>query len=422
MTTYRGCARHRQPSCRAFPASRWARPALIVSSASLTLALLSAPVAAGARPAATSPERSAVASSASHWGSFFGNGTADNDRLLSPTPISLPAAVTEVASSNSTQYALLANGAVYAWGLGGDGQLGDGGTADSFTTPVEVDFPTGVKIASLPTDAMPFNTGLAVDESGHVWGWGDDSSGQLCLGTHQQYLKPVELPLAHVTALAGAGDHALYFADGTLEACGGNGDGDLGDGSLAPSMTPVPVSGFTGRHVRVLVASYHDSGALLADGQYFDWGYDGQGQLGNGTTGTDSDLPVSVHIPLSVSQVVEGGSFTGNGQTLVLLSGGTIDAWGANQSGQLGNGATVGEPSPVVVTPPPGVTYELLASGATTSYGLTTTGDLYSWGGSTDGQVGNGGTRTELSPVMVESGVSTLSSTALDVVTGPAST
>ena len=47
---------------------------------------------------------------------------------------------------------------------------------------MKVRFPAGVKIASLPIDVMPFDTGLAVDTKGHVWGWGDNQGGELCLG------------------------------------------------------------------------------------------------------------------------------------------------------------------------------------------------------------------------------------------------
>ncbi len=265
---------------------------------------------------------------------------------------------------------------------------------------------------------MPYNTGLAIDTSGHAWGWGDDSAGQLCLGKASLELRPVEIPLSDVKVTAGAGDHALYDSDGTLYGCGGNQDGDLGAGTTGPSDTPVEVTALAGRHVTALVASYHDSGALLADGHFFDWGYDAQGQLGDGQLGVSSSVPVLVHLPLPVTQVVEGGSYTGNGQTLVMLSDGSLRSWGADQSGQLGNGRTVDEAAPVKFSPPAGVTYALLASGATTSYAVSTTGDVYSWGGSTSGQIGNGGTHTELTPVMVASGATAISSTALDVAVG----
>jgi alpha-tubulin suppressor-like RCC1 family protein len=369
--------------------------------------------AAGTAPAgAVTPT-----TTASHWGSFFGNGSADNDILLSPTAISLPGRVVEVATSNSTQYALLGDGEVYAWGLGGDGELGTGGTTDSFTTARRVHFPTGVKIASLPIDAMPYNTGLAVDTTGRAWGWGDNSAGQLCIGKASMELTPVKLPLTDVTAMAGAGDHALYVSHGALFACGANNDGDLGDGTTTASSKPVKVTALANHKVVAVVASYHDSGALLANGHYFDWGYDAQDQLGDGTTGVSSSVPVLVKLPHPVTQVVQGGSYSDNGQTLVMLSDGSLQAWGDDQYGQLGDDKTVNEPSPVAFTAPKGVTYKLLASGGVTSYAVSTTGEVYGWGGNDSGQVGDGKTTVQLTPVPVEAGATTISSTARDVAT-----
>jgi hypothetical protein len=82
-----------------------------------------------------------------------------------------------------------------------------------------------------------------------------------------------------------------------------------------------------GRHVRVLVASYRNSGALLDDGAYMDWGYDGEGQLGDGSFGVASSVPVTVPLPLPVTRVALGGSDPTNGQTLVRLSDGPVRSW-----------------------------------------------------------------------------------------------
>ena len=77
----------------------------------------------------------ARSSTVQHWGTFFG-GTSTlepEDMITSPVSVRLPGRVAEVATSNSSQYALLTNGSVYAWGLGNAGQLGDGATKNSFT-------------------------------------------------------------------------------------------------------------------------------------------------------------------------------------------------------------------------------------------------------------------------------------------------
>ena len=196
--------------------------------------------------------------------------------------LTVPGPVAEIGTSNSTEYALLTNGSLYAWGLGTQGQLGDGRRANSLERPVLVRFPAGVRIASIPADVMPYDTGLAVDSRGNVWGWGENGGGELCLGNTRLHRTPVRLPLTGVTALAGASNHALYDAHGTVYACGQNVNGDLGDGSRRNSTIPVKVKRLHGSSVTRLVASFANSGALLADGRYFDWGFDGTGQLGDG--------------------------------------------------------------------------------------------------------------------------------------------
>jgi alpha-tubulin suppressor-like RCC1 family protein len=359
----------------------------------------------------------ATSETARHWGRLGDDKTPNLNYLVSPTAMSLPGPIAQIASSNAAEYALLSNGTVYAWGIGDDGQLGDGTTADSFTSPVQVQFPSGVSIAKLPTDAMPYNTAMAIDTQGRVWGWGFNSDGQLCLGNTTEHLTPVLLPLSGVTTLAGAGDHALYDSKGTVFACGSNGSGDLGDGSSTPSTTPVQVSNLPVGQVSDLVASWEDSGALLSDGTYLDWGYNAGGQLGQGSAGASSSVPVTVSLPSGVSQVALGGSNQSNGQTLVMLSDGSLLAWGDDQAGQLGDRGSGNHPTPVPVFPPKGVIYKHLAAGGGTSYAITSTGDVYAWGAGFAGMIGNGQSVKVATPVMVESGASLISATAANVVT-----
>jgi alpha-tubulin suppressor-like RCC1 family protein len=359
--------------------------------------------------------RASTTGQVEHWGTFAGQGSSPGtgDTSLTPVSITLPGTVVQVATSNSSEYALLSDGEVYAWGQGTDGELGDGGNVNSFTTPVQVRFPAGVTIASLAPDTMPFDAALAVDTTGHAWGWGLNEGGEFCLGNAQSYATPVELPFSGVTALAGAYNHATYDANGTLYSCGDNAYGDLGDGLLASSHVPVRVKNLPGSAVVSLVASFGNAGALLRDGKYFDWGMNGQGQLGNGTTVRPSPVPVQVSLPGPVVQVAQGGSLPGNGQTLVMLANGALYSWGADTFGQLGTGKQkVAQPAPAPFSPPAGVTYKTLASGGGTSYAISTAGNVYAWGSSNAGQAGDGSTQTVLKPVLVTSGAVSISATA----------
>ena len=203
---------------------------------------------------ASSPPIVERPSTVKHWGTFFGALEGENyDLATSPVALTVPGTVAEIGSSNSTEYALLTNGSLYAWGLGTQGELGDGSTANSLTEPVRVRFPPGVKIAYIPTDAMPYDTGLAVDTTGHAWGWGENGGGEFCLGNRRSHTTPVELPLSGVTALAGASHHAVYDADGTVYACGQNLEGTLGDGSWSNSTRPRKVADLDGASVTKLI-------------------------------------------------------------------------------------------------------------------------------------------------------------------------
>lgn len=127
------------------------------------------------------------------------------------------------------------------------------------------------------------------------------------------------------------------------------------------------------------------------------------------------DVPVRVHLPFPVTQVAQGGSIWGNGQTLVMLSNGSLWAWGSDRFGQLGDRRTGIRPTPVPFHPPAGVTYANLATGSATSYAVSTTGRVYAWGVNFLGQVGDGLTRTALRPVVALVATS-ISATANDVV------
>ena len=127
-------------------------------------------------------------------------------------------------------------------------------------------------------------------------------------------------------------------------------------------------------------------------------------------------MPVTVPLPTKVRQVTQGGSAPGNGQTLALLTNGHLYAWGDDGQGQLGDGKTAAQSSPELITPPSGVTYRALATSGGTSYGISTTGEVYAWGGGKEGQIGNGTTESSFTPVKVASGATRISATADDVL------
>ena len=333
-----------------------------------------------------------------------------------PTPVSgIAGDIVQIASSNSDGYALTQSGTVWAWGAGSVGELGDKKTPTFSRNPVEVEFPAGVKITSL-ANPMPYNSGLAIDSRGRVWGWGYNPEHALCL-PRAPISRPVQLPLSKVKLVTGAGDHALFETNGKVYACGRGSAGELGTGSRRDSATPVAVAGLPkGTGVKLLVSSWQDSGALMDNGSYYDWGFNKEGQLGDGTT-TDRYVPVKVALPAPVTQVSQGGSSPNNGETIVILANGSVWSWGSNGWGQLGDGRSRNSPVPVRVMLPHDLHFTQVFAGGYAEYAVTRSGRLWAWGGNDRGQLGTNSKKfVQDTPVPTNVDVGQISSTATNVV------
>lgn len=328
-------------------------------------------------------------------GSGFGPKLLPLQHQVPTLVTGIPGLIVQVVTSNSDTYALTASGSVWAWGAGSTGELGDGATPAFAATPVEVRFPAGVRITKL-ANPMPYDSALAIDAHGVAWGWGFNWHHTLCLPGGEHRI-PVPLPLVQVTLATGAGAHSLLDAGGRVYACGLGVEGELGDGSTLTRARPTPVVGLPSVGVASLVSSWQGSGALMANGAYYDWGFNAGGQLGDGTR-RNSDVPVRVPLPGPVVAVSQGGSRPNNGQTLALLADGSLWAWGSGAYGQLGDGSRHDAVAPVAVAVPDGVRFTQVSSGGDASYAIAANGVLWTWGGNQHGQLGDGTTLERLTP------------------------
>jgi len=322
--------------------------------------------------------------------------------------------IVQITTSNTDGYALTASGAVWAWGEGLAGELGDGSRVPFSASAVQVRFPTGVRIGALP-DPVPYEGGMAIDTTGHVWAWGNNTARQFCRRSPRYPAVPIEVPLAHVTLAAGALFHTIYDADGKIYSCGLGNLGQLGDGARNHRGRPTLVQGLPAGQVVALTSAWGNAGALMASGTYYDWGYNRAGQLGDGTTRL-ADVAVHVPLPGRVVQVSQGGCLPNNGQTMAMLANGSLWEWGNNRFGQLGNGSTRNALAPLQLTEPPGVHFVRIDSGGAANYAIDSSGHLWSWGLDDVGQLGDGLlTREQRTPVRDDVILTQVSSTANEV-------
>ena len=327
----------------------------------------------------------AGAYNANSWGANLnrqlGNGSSNASSAF-PVAVSNLTGVSAVAAGGRHSLALLANGTVEAWGDDEAGQLGDGGSTFS-AVPVPVSGLSGVTAI-----AAGANHSLALLSNGTVMAWGENEEGQLGTGKTTDSAVPVAVKgLTGVTAIAAGAYHSLaLLKNGTVMSWGDDEFGQLGNGKTTNATVPVAVKGLTGASAIAGGASH--SLALLSNGTAMAWGENKYGQLGY-TPGSEiedegfSDVPVAVAGLSGASAVAAGGA-----SSLALVEG-TVEAWGDDERGQLGNGATGRRfATPVPVSGLSGVI--AIAAGGQRGMALLSSGTVADWGDDEWGALGAG--------------------------------
>ena len=324
----------------------------------------------------------------------LGDGTTTSRSF--PVLISALANVRALAAGESFSLALTADGSVWAWGYNGSGQLGDG-TTTARTLPVQVRDAGGTPLAGIVAVAAGQYHSLALRADGTLWAWGYNGNGQLGNGgttgaTSAQRVQDANgADIVGIGRIAAGWGHSLALrTDGKVLVWGYNGYGQLGDGTGTSRYRPVPAIDRNGTplaDIAKLAGGRYHSLALTAGGEVLAWGYNGQGQLGDGTT-TDRSLPDRVfgadQFPLGAIADIAAG----RDHSLAIAGGGSVLGWGINDNGQLG--AQIQDFSKVAVTADGVADAARVVAGGAHSLVLRGDGTLLAWGDNAYGQVGDG--------------------------------
>jgi len=274
------------------------------------------------------------------WGNNFYGDLGDGTTTSSAAPVTvtgLPAPATQVSVGAGTACALVSGGdassggAVWCWGDGEVGELGNGSTTQIQKTPVPVTNLT----ADVAQISAGFFSACAVKQDGSVWCWGTLGEGDPVGVTSSSITAVPVVGVTGASSVAVGLDTVCAIVTGGAVMCwGGYGGPDmLGNGTTGGSMAPVAVTGLTG--VTSLTGGATFACAVTGTGGVECWGYGGQGQLGQGDTQlSTSPLPVDVMELTSGVEAVAAGPES----VCALKVDGTVWCWGVADDDQLGNG------------------------------------------------------------------------------------
>jgi Regulator of Chromosome Condensation (RCC1) repeat protein/regulator of chromosome condensation (RCC1) repeat-containing protein len=356
-------------------------------------------------------------------GGISGNGTVDgaldvaaegnSDGSNSDTSGSKGAVAVAMGAGDTC--AILTDHTAACWGSNRGGQLGNGisnaidrclpsfSTPDS-ATPVVVSGlggVAGIALTSGGPDSGPGGFGsvsCAALSDGTVQCWGTVPQASIpCVPFNACSPSPLpESGLTGVTAVAaGQATVCALLSSGSVKCWLDNSLGQFGDSLQAASGSPLPVPAATGlTDAMAIAAGASHFCALRGGGTVECWGDNQFGQLGDGTTTQFTATPVAVNGLTGVTAIAAGGM-----QNCALLSDGTVACWGDNRLGQLGDGTTIGSAIPVAVSGLTGVMG--IAVGNSHACAQLSGGTVTCWGDNSAGALGNGTTTSSSTPVPV---------------------
>lgn len=288
--------------------------------------------------------------------------------------------VRSVATGDQHVCAVKTDGTVWCWGNNASGQLGDQTTLQR-RSPVQV-----VGLANVVQIGASASFTCARTAAGAVWCWGLNSTGQLGIGSTANSLQAtlaVGLSQGVVDLSLGASHACAVRDDGKVWCWGRNDNGQLGDGSTTQRNVPTLVNDNFGVYLTVAAGSAHTCG-MTDIGRPKCWGANSSGQLGDGSV-----TPRTT--PAAIADITGGMSklAAGRNHNCAVRADGVVMCWGENGSSQIGDGATTLRNRPTVASNVSG-TVQSLALGGNSSCAVLNDEHGICWGNNDYGRLGNG--------------------------------
>jgi len=353
-----------------------------------------------------------------------------------------PRYVTQVATHKIHTMVLGNDGSVWAGGWNQEGQLG--APIGCRTTPIRVPFPDTVSRIVDIDAGMLFS--MALSSNGYVYGWGRNRHGIMMGEVNNTNAQDRIHTLARAQRISGVSnivqiaaghEHALALRnDGRVLGWGRNRNGQVANIRHPDDVPSLPAEGIlpgrlvwdvlmptvieglpsdpADRVIKVAGGGFH-SLALTEAGHIYAWGRSDRGQIGDNYSHNDSAQPIPQRVILPAGRTAVYVAGTSGDSNAAILDNGQVIVWGRNQEGQLGIGSleqiredafnpipqialrAVGQPLENITSIGVGETHMVAHCGES--------GEIFSWGTNWDGELGNTGIMTSMTPLQVQRGV-----------------
>ena len=336
--------------------------------------------------------------------------------------------ITVVAAGGQHSLALRDDGTVWSWGTNEYGQLGHGHTTDvSYAVQITTDA-SGDPFEDVVYVDAGYEHSLALKADGTVWTWGRNNYGQLGNGGQGTSIaRPVQVvdgvgePFTNVVSIAAGDRHNLalkaevdldnFTTISSLWSWGYNSNGQLGNGNTSNKTTPVQVLDSSGIGVEEVIgmqASRDHNWLIKTDGTIGSWGDNDYGQLGDGNTlGKRHTVQVIAEngSPITIDPEAENVGFSVGRQYSLLVKDDRVWIWGNN----LNTSIEDVNPYPLELLDIDSSTPVNAVSGATfqssqdssASAVIKDDGTVLMWGSNVGGELGNGTTQPRITPDLV---------------------
>lgn len=232
---------------------------------------------------------------------------------------------------------------------------------------------------------------MALSTDSTLYVWGSNTYGQLGTNATATLYQPTQItPTVSYDSITAGGAHSgAIDINQNLYLWGFNVGGQLGQSNVVARSSPIQVGSFKWSSVTAIgtiVNTVDFTIAIRADGTLWAWGANNSGQLGINDTLRRSS---PVQIGTDYWSNIYDGSNTQNGSMMAQNSNGLVFTWGSNGQGQLGLNDTLNRSNPVQVS----TSFKFANSGAySTTIGafFDTIGQLYTTGVGTNGELGDG--------------------------------